>query len=325
MIPFKKINFGNAWMDTKKLFDSGFVGLGNVVYEFETKLAQYVEAPEVVAVDSCTSALFLSLIWEKTRGIEKNEVNIPSMTVPLVACAINEAGLKISFNSQTDWVGGSYQLGNTKVFDSAHQLSRGQFVGYPDKSKLCFSFYPTKPIGSADGGAIATNDVEFAKWARKVIAYGRNQEQKYQNSWDFDVEMFGYKRHWTNLQAIVALEQLNRLDKTSEARRILRDFFNEKLEYKNTSEYLFRINVTNRNEFIELMKSKGIECGVHFKPLHLMTPFKYLPISDRDKSAVEEAYSHTVSIPFYEMLTFAEAEYIVKTILDSRQLIKKNE
>lgn len=315
-IPFKRINLGNSLERIKPLIDSGFIGLGDTVYQFEKKLAEYVGAPEVVAVDSCTSALFLSLIWEKKKDGTRSVV-IPSMTVPLVACAIKEAGLDFTFNGETDWVGSAYPLKGSLVIDSAHQLTRNQyaelFKGMPYEIgfKVCFSFYPTKTIGSADGGAIATWDHEFAEWARKVATYGRNQRQKYANSWEYDVEMYGYKRHWTNLQAAIALEQLERLDETANMRNQIVAAYNNRFGYLNTSEYLYRIKVSDQKKFIEKMADAGIECGVHFKPLHLMSPFQSVYIASTDRWKVEKDYHETVSLPLYDKLSDEEVGYIM--------------
>jgi len=317
-IPFKKLVIQDK-SRAIELLDTGYIGLGNVVYEFEKKLADYVGAEEVVAFDSCTSALFISLLWEQSQGrIRYADVSIPSMTVPLVACAIREAGLNFYFNDATDWVGSTYQILGTNVFDSAHELRRNQWANqkHKDTDKLCFSFYPTKTIGSADGGAVATNDKEFAKWARMLITYGRNQQKQYGNSWDYDVEMFGYKRHWTNLQAAVALEQLQRLDQTNEARRAIAATYDAAFGFfTNDSDYLYRINVENRDDFVEKMGKRGIECGVHFKPLHLMNPFSGIRVENQHK--IEKAYKTTVSLPFYDTMTISEVHQVIRATKES--------
>lgn len=318
-IPFKKINLGNALERIKPLIESGYIGLGNTVFEFEKALAEYVGARYVVAVDSCTSALFLSARYEfMTKGTF--EVSVPSMTVPLALNAMLEAGMDVKLDARHEWVGKYYQIVGTSIFDSAHELRRGQFrkmkdQGAPDDLKLCFSFYPTKTIGSADGGAIATDDEDFAKWAKSASTYGRNQGNKYQNSWDYDVEMVGYKRHYTNLQAAICLEQLERLDQTNEKRQAIVDSYNRAFGYKNDSDYLFRLNMTNKDAFIEFALERGIECGVHFKPLHNMTPFREMEMTDEDKAIVEDAYSKTVSLPLYDTMTPDEVSRVIDCLL----------
>lgn len=315
-IPFKKVNLGNALEYIKPLIQSGNIGLGSIVGDMEKKLAEYVGAKEVVAVDSCTSALFLSLKWEVMNG--KTSVGIPSMTVPLVANAALEAGMNIKFHEETEWVGSAYELLGTDVIDSAHELRKNQYrklrsLGLPETTKVCYSFYPTKTIGSADGGAIATDDVEFATWARSASTYGRIQGTSYKNSWDYDVEMVGYKRHYTNLQAAIVLEQLERLDNTNARRNHIVNKYNQALYYQNDSDYLYRINVENRDGFIQYMLENGIECGVHFKPLHLMTPFKN--VETNEPALIESAYLKTVSLPLYDLLTDEEVDYIIEKTL----------
>lgn len=316
-IPFKKINLGKAYEKLKPLFESGLIGLGDVVFEFEKELARYVGSKYVVAVDSCTSALFLSLKYEVEHGLKK--VSIPSMTVPLVANACLEAGLHIKFNGQTDWVGSVYNIIGSNVVDSAHQLQKGQYKDFKGK-QLCFSFYPTKTIGSADGGAIATDDETFANWARSASIYGRNQKASSGNSWDYDIKMVGYKRHYTNIQAAICLEQLRRLDKTNAKRQRIANIYNRALGYKNKSDYLYRINVPDRDRFIQYTKQNGIECGVHFKPLHLMAPFKDIPMLKKDKVRVEMVYKKTVSLPFYDTMTDEEVNKVIDVVKKYKKL-----
>lgn len=319
MIPFKKINLGQAYKDIKPLFKSGLIGLGDVVFEFEKELAEYVGSKYVVALDSCTSALFLSLKFEAIKGLK--EVSIPSMTVPLVANACLEAGLRLKFNGLTDWVGSAYDIIGSKVVDSAHQLQRGQYKSFKGK-KLCFSFYPTKTIGSADGGAVATDDKEFADWVRSASTYGRNQKSHRGNSWDYDVLMFGYKRHYTNLQAAICLEQLRRLDKTNARRKRILTIYNKALGYNNKSDYLYRINIEDRDGFIQYALKNGVECGVHFKPLHLMKPFRNTPMSKEDKIRVEKAYKKTVSLPFYDTMIDKEINKVINVVKKYKKLTK---
>lgn len=311
MIPFKKIDLGKGYERLKPIFDSGFIGLGNDVHEFEKKLADYVGMKYVVATDSCTSALFLSMKYE---GVQR--VGIPSMTVPLVADAVIEAGAELYFTDQIDWVGSKYRLEGTNILDSAHELERDMCKGMGDDIKVCFSFYPTKNIGSGDGGAIATNDKDFADWARQISTYGRNQGQTYKNSWEYEVDMIGYKRHYTNLQAVVCTEQLERLDETNKRRAEIRDMFNKAFKRDNKSLYLYRIDIEkgHRDHFIKTMLEKGIQCGVHFKPLHMMKAFDEIPV--QYPHDIKDAYNKTVSLPFYSLMTDDEVQYVIDAVIE---------
>lgn len=70
-IPFKKINLVKAYKDLKPLFKSGLIGLGNIVFEFEKELAHYAGSKYVVTLDSCTSAIFLSLKYENLHNLNE--------------------------------------------------------------------------------------------------------------------------------------------------------------------------------------------------------------------------------------------------------------
>jgi dTDP-4-amino-4,6-dideoxygalactose transaminase len=78
-LPFGKPNFTQEEIDAvTRVMQSGWIGMGNEVALFEKELAEFLNVPHVVCVDSCTSALFLSL---KAQGItEGDEVIVPSLT-----------------------------------------------------------------------------------------------------------------------------------------------------------------------------------------------------------------------------------------------------
>jgi len=298
------------------------IGLGEKVFEFEKKLAKFAGSKYAVALDSCTSALFLSVkyITEEVGGWGI-VIGIPSMTVPLVANAIMEARARLVFTDDIDWVGTSYNLQGTNIYDSAHELYRGCFKKYPKGSTVCLSFYPTKPLGSADGGAILTDDKAFADWVRSISCYGRNQKSKYQNSWEYEVEMVGYKRHYTNLQAALCMSQLSRLDNTNKVRGVIRDAYNEAFGLNNTSDYLYRLFIPKRDAFVKHMKKNGMTCGVHYKPMHMMKAYDDISLVG-DVEKVVKGYNETVSIPFYAGML---SEEIVKVIKFTKEWLEQNQ
>ena len=62
------IIFGQPWFGAEeeelvvRTLRSGWIGQGPLVNEFERRLADYVGAPHMVAVSSCTAALHLALV-----------------------------------------------------------------------------------------------------------------------------------------------------------------------------------------------------------------------------------------------------------------------
>ena len=91
----------------------------------------------------------------------------PSHDPPCVLNALITSGNKIKFYDDTDWVGNSYILhtfSNFKVVDSAQKLDKNQFKKECNPQDLMFfSHYPTKPVGSCDGGTIVSDDMKKYK------------------------------------------------------------------------------------------------------------------------------------------------------------------
>src|SRR5215471_12527113 len=78
-LPFGQPNFSEEEMAAvTRVLRSRWIGMGPETEHFESELAQFVSAPHVVTVNSCTSALFLSLL---VHGIGPgDEVIVPSLT-----------------------------------------------------------------------------------------------------------------------------------------------------------------------------------------------------------------------------------------------------
>ena len=148
-------NLNNHIIDTSKysnlLHDS-------IVTKFEDTIANYVGAKYAVTFNSATSALFLALLDKNTT------ITVPSMIPPVVLNAIITSDNKHNFIDDISWVGDSYVLhdfGDYKIVDSAQKLEKNQFKNECNPNDLMvFSFYPTKPVGSSDGGMIVSDDLE---------------------------------------------------------------------------------------------------------------------------------------------------------------------
>ena len=76
---------------------------------------------------------------------------------------------------------------------------------------------------------------------------------------------------------------------------------------------MYRTNVTDRNKFISIMNEKGIQVGIHYNALHLVDCYKkrfwHFNLS-LPKSEIES--ETTISIPYHELLTDREIEYVIK-------------
>tara|TARA_R110002020_G_scaffold474660_1_gene706663 strand:+ start:1333 stop:2253 length:921 start_codon:yes stop_codon:yes gene_type:complete len=297
-------NIPNYTIDTSKF--NHFIH-GGIVEEFESNFRDYVGAKYSCTVNNATNAIFLAMLNKNTT------VNIPSMIPPVVGNAILTSGNKINFTDDTKWIGDSYVLHrfkDYKIIDSAQKVDRNQFIKEAnDEDLMIFSFYPTKPIGSSDGGIIVSNDYEKIKWFKEATMNGMTYSR---NNWDRTIKFPGYKMYMNSIQCYIANENLKLLDFKKMKLKKIRNIYNTKLGLNNTSDHLYRINVDNQSNFIKKMGGSSIICGIHYNTLHNNRAYSsYIPKTCKN-SVIES--KHTVSIPFHEKLSEDEINYVISKI-----------
>jgi UDP-4-amino-4-deoxy-L-arabinose-oxoglutarate aminotransferase len=203
-LPFGKPNFSEQEIiAVTRTLRSGWVGMGPETLAFEQELADFVGAPYVVTVNSCTSALFLSLL---VSGVETgDEVICPSLTWCSTANAAMYLGAKPVFcdidpdtmclTSQqvlakvtpktkavvvVHFGGFAVDISALRaalphrvsiVEDAAHafgaRFANGKRIG-SSGNLTCFSFYANKNLSTGEGGAIALSDDVLAARLRSL-------------------------------------------------------------------------------------------------------------------------------------------------------------
>lgn len=280
-----------------------------IVEEFEENFRNYVGAKYSCTVNSATNAIFLAFLNKNTT------VNVPSLIPPVVCNALLTSGNKINFTDSVKWVGDSYILhdfGDYKIIDSAQKVDKHQFIKEAnDQDLMMFSFYPTKPIGSSDGGIIVSNDKEKIKFFKEATMNGMTYSH---NNWDRTIKFPGYKMYMNSIQCYIANENLSKLDSKKKKLAQIRNLYNSELGYNNTSDHLYRIDTLDNKKFIARLKEKNITGGIHYEALHLNKTYcqspSSLPYSENEART-------KVSIPFNEKLDLEkEVPYIINTIKD---------
>lgn len=248
---------------------SGWVGMGPETIAFEQELQSYVGAPHVVTVNSCTSALFLSLL---SLGIkEGDEVICPSMTwcstanaalylgATPVFCDIDQETLCVTIESiqaqltpRTRAVvvvhlgGLSVDVKQLRaalpeniviIEDAAHAMG----ARYPDGSMVgssgnltCFSFYANKNLSTGEGGAVAVFDDDIANHIRSLRQHGLSSD-----AWKRftdpkkalvpGINELGYKMNYTDMQAALGRVQLKRLNEMGQRRLAIAKVYTQRL------------------------------------------------------------------------------------------------
>ena len=151
-----------------------------VTREFEKELERYTGAPHAIAIDNCSNAIFLSLMYENVKGLD---VYIPARTYMSVPCEIIHAGGNVKFLPvEGETITGAYRLSPTRVIDSALRFTHNMYV--PD-SFMCVSFTgPYKHLKLGKGGAILTDDNKAAEWFRRARFSGRRAISYHEDIFD---------------------------------------------------------------------------------------------------------------------------------------------
>lgn len=278
------------------------------VFEFEEKIAEFVGAKYAVSFNSATSAIFLLLLGKNIT------VKVPSIIPPVVVNAIITSGNKYEFYDDIKWVGDSYILhtfDDYKVVDSAQKLEKNQFKNECNPNDLMiFSFYPTKPIGSCDGGMIVSDDLDKILFLKEMALNGMSFSE---NNWERKIKFPGYKMYMNSIQCDIALKNFEQYELKLDMLNTIRNYYNNNLGLNNKSSHLYRINSNNRELLIKKFNDNNIQTGIHYNSLHNHDVYKLNNVS-LPKSEVESLT--TLSIPFHEKLTKNNLEKIISIIND---------
>jgi len=234
----------------EKLFVSGMITCSSSVERFETEAAEYLGLKYVVAVSSCTSGLMLVL---KALGL-KGEMILPSFTFSATGHAllwnsihpkfadisekmlnINVVEIEQAITDKTVAILAVHIFGNpcdvssleilaTKyglklVFDAAHALGsiyKGRKIGTFGDAEV-FSLSPTKLVVAGEGGLVATNDRTLAR----MVKIGRN----YGDPGNYDCEFAGLSARMPEINAVLGLWSLKRLEAQVEKRNLISDAY----------------------------------------------------------------------------------------------------
>jgi len=147
----------------------------------------------------------------------------------------------------------------------------------------CFSFSPNKIITTGQGGIIVTDDDEIHYRLREL----KDQGRPVRGTGGDDIHHSrGYNFKFTNLQAALGLGQLSYLDERMERLKRTHEVYAENLQGIDAIHVLaFNVHegelplwtdvlVENRDEFVDYLQAKNIDCRKFWHPLHTQEPYK---------------------------------------------------
>jgi len=333
----------------KSKFWASGSGVGNVS-KFETKMNEYLGSDECIAVNSGTAALNLALSIAEIKNKEVILPSLSFVSTahsiivnggkpvfvdidPHTLCIdpkkiikaitkntklilpVHFAGMPCDMNEINKICKKNNLLLIEDAAHAAGTLYNNKKIG-KDGMAVCFSFHPAKNLAMPTGGLIALNHKQSKKF-RKILEAKRWCGITDRIDSDYDVKEMGWNYYMNEFSAALGLVQLKKLDKMNKIRqKNAEKYFNEiNLEHKmplksGCSYHFYWIMVENREEFRLKMAKKGIETGIHYKPIHHMTMYKQkikLKITD-------EISKKIVSLPTHPNLQQKDIKFIIKCV-----------
>lgn len=305
-----------------RTLSSGWITTGSECSSLEDELAGYLDGDHVVAMSSCTAALETAYAY--LRLPPGARVGVPTWTFVASALApakyggfpvlldvdadtlnLSVASLEAALDEGLDAVvavhfGGvpfdkhihelCAERGIPLVEDAAHSLGatdhRGPIAGR-GTAGACFSFYATKNLTSAEGGALATDDRALAAFASSYRLHGLSRDawKRYEPGATalYDLEMPGIKANLPDVLAALARSQLRRFGAMQSKRRLLVERYRQRLQrvaelrlvpeelVSGSADHLMVVVLPpeiSRHAIVAELAEAGIGTSVHFQPLH---------------------------------------------------------
>ncbi len=319
--------------------------LGPEVEECEKKLAEFVGAKHAISVSSGSDAIMMALMALGIKAgdeiitspftfvasaempvvlgikpvfvdIEPDTFNLDAKLIEKAITPKTKAIMPVSLYGQTadmDAINAIAKKHNLFVIEDAAQSFGATYRGKRSCNLSdigCTSFFPAKPLGCyGDGGAIFTNNDQWAKVLKEIRVHG--QASRYYHT------EIGINGRLDTLQCAILIPKLERFPWEIEQRQKIADRYHDafskfegkmnlnRVRSERTSVWAqYTVSMKNRDAFAEAMKAKGVPTSIHYPmPVHEQPAYKQfrsgsLPIC-------ETAAKQVISLPMYPDMTDA--------------------
>ncbi|MBU0981401.1 UDP-4-amino-4,6-dideoxy-N-acetyl-beta-L-altrosamine transaminase [Patescibacteria group bacterium] len=338
---------------------SDFLTQGPLVQEFEQKLADYCGARFAVAFSNGTAALHGAYF---AAGLsEGDEFICPANTFAATSNAgvylggkpvfidieletgnIDASKIEEKITSKTkvitpvDFAGQPVDLDEIKSLAKAHNLlvieDACHALGATYKGEkpgtladmTVFSFHPIKSITTCEGGAVLTDNEEFAQKMQQFRTHGITKTDQ----WTSQMQFLGFNYRLSELHSALGISQLKKIDNFIQKRKKIAEKYNNELSTKlslplqkpdrTSAWHLYSVKVPKekapqKKQILQALMDKGIAAQVHYIPVY-HHPFYEKNFPTPACENAEEHYSRVITLPIYTDLTEEDQSYVIETI-----------
>lgn len=249
-----------------------------------------------------------------------------------VVAAVDYAGLPADMDSLR---GVADEAGSLLLEDAAHSIGstyRGRLVGGL-ADLTTFSFFPTKNMTTAEGGAVVTRDPELLQRARSFRNHGLVRDPRLfrfpdEGPWHQEVHQLGLNYRLPDLLCALGSSQLQRLA-AFKARRAeiharydqaLRDVPSVLLPGRrrdcDPAWHLYPLRVLDgrRRALFAHLRSAGVGVQVNYIPVYWHPVFADLGYRRGLCPNAEAYYAQQISLPLYPDLRDDEVDYVSELV-----------
>lgn len=227
------------------------------------------------------------------------------------------------------------------IEDAAHALGT-EYCGLPvgRQGTGVFSMQAIKNVTSAEGGIIYTDDADLAERLKRLRFHGLAADTYARETQGrapaAEVVEPGFKYNLADMNAALALGQLNRLSQINARRAELATHYLRRLHGIEGIEpigvpdyplrhawHLFVVRLTcaapdyDRRQFMESLMQRNIGTGIHFKAVHQHKYYREKgDIADGDLINTVWNSDRILSLPMFPAMTIADVDRVVDEITD---------
>lgn len=232
----------------------------------------------------------------------------------------------------------AHDHGAVLVEDACHAIG-GAYERRPIGSvadMTCFSFHPVKTITSGEGGALLTDNAEWAESARRFRTHGMDRSveslsgDQHPGGWAYDIDDLGYNYRITDIQCALGLSQLGKLAGFVERRQQIAARYRELLADVDGLElppdadwcshgyhlFVIRVAADRRKAIFEALRDRNIGVQVHYIPVNMLTAYRELGHDPTDTPVSLETYRRAISIPCFPKMSDQDVERSATIIRD---------
>src|ERR1700730_3380822 len=186
------------------------------------------------------------------------------------------------------------------------------------------SFFPAKPLGCyGDGGAVFTDDEEFAQIMRSLRVHGEGREK-------YECAGIALNGRMDTLQAAVLIEKLKIFpDEITARERIARRYSAGLSDIVTVptvadgassvwAQYTIRLASGRRDALAAALRQQGIPTAVYYPiPLHRQQVYRDFPIAEGGAPVSERHAEEVISLPMHAYLDEVTQDRIIEAVRHS--------